>query len=129
MPQFSARNTKMCTNYQFMGGIHKHGKRKTLPKKVKLAAIMYVNPKVWNPLRVSMMTEEMCDYMCFLLFAARPNCCVTELLVNTKGAFWEMMLEEHIRVFNDNANRTQNLAADLSNCKQLAINGLQNQGH
>ena len=121
MPQFKNSTQKICTSYRFMGALWLHGKRQTLPKKFKTAAIMFINPKVWNALRLSLLDDNEVDYLMFVLFMVVPQVNVGDLQVNTKGHLYDMLLEEHIRIQRQHPHRFAALAADLSNVKACAL--------
>jgi hypothetical protein len=120
MPQFKNKRSKICTTYKFMGAAWTHGKRTTVPKKLKLAAIMWIHPRVWNALRLSLLGEEEVDALVFILFLVLPYINVADLQVNTKEDLFDMLLEEHRRVKHSSPHRFSALAADLSNVKAVA---------
>ena len=83
--------------------------------------IMFINPKVWNALRLSPLDENEIDYLMFILFMVVLQVNVGDLQVVTKGLLYEMLLEEHCRIQRQHPHGFAALAADHTNAKACAI--------
>ena len=115
----------MCNNYIQFGGrwlyYGKEGDKKNLPRKRKHLAIMWVNPKVWNSLRLSVLNEAETDMLVYLMFGVKPNVNPKDMNVETKQELWEMLYEQYAQFAESHPQRLSQLSADLDNVQAKAL--------
>ena len=121
LPCFRNRATKLCTTYRFWGAWWVHGRKITMPRKLKCLAIQWIDPTLWNGLRLSMLDELKVDALSYVLFGVHPEVEIRELNLSLKMDLWDMLLTEHGRIMSANPNRLQQMAPDLQNVLEVAI--------
>lgn len=120
LPMFKDGTHKISTAYQWFGGVHKHGMRKALTKKIRLSCIIWINPDTWTPIRLAVLSEEQVDMLCFLLCTVKPDTKVADLQCSNKHELRECLLREHLRLITAQPERLSSLASDLSNIEIIA---------
>ena len=120
---FRNSGQKMCTSYRWFGAWWNwdQGWRTTVPKKLKTLAVMWIHPRIWNPVRMSRLCEVKTDALCFCLFDILPDVEVRSLQITSKRDFFDVLLQEHHRIMKANPMRINTLAADLSNVVEVAV--------
>ena len=120
---FRVGSQKLCNSYKHCGAWWNwpRGWQTTVPKKIKSLAVMWIHPRVWNPMRLARQDDLQIDCLCFGLFGLLPDVLVADLNVACKRDLWDMMLDNHHRLMKENPARLNALAGDLSNVVEWAL--------
>ena len=118
---FRSLSKPICNSYTYMGAAWYHGNKVTVTKKPKQIAIQYIHPRVWNALRINLLSEVQIDMLTFVLFGVVPQVLVKGLNVKTQFDLMDMLLQEHSRIKSENPQRLAKLCGDLTNIKAVAI--------
>ena len=121
LPVSLQMNKGVCTNYVAFGAVWKHGQKKTLPRKIKIVAIRYLNPKIWSPMRLSLLGETLIDMLLFILTGVKPHMNPRDMGVPTKLQLMDMLLDQHKVIADSNSERVAKLSVDLSNIEAVAL--------
>ena len=76
---------KLSTSYRVLGSMFKHGLRATIPKKMRVSAMVRVDPNEWTIFRMSLLDECQTDCLLYILSAVRPSTRISDLSCKTKG--------------------------------------------
>ena len=110
----------VCGNYIAFGAKWYHGEKKTLARKFKIVCIRFLNPKVWGPLRLSLLSETEIDQLLFVLAGVKPQANPKDMNFQNKYAVFEMIAEQHELLAASNSERISKLSVALDNIGAVA---------
>ena len=123
-PAFRIAGQKLCNSTKYFGAwwSWRRGWQTTLAKRMKLLAIQWIHPRIWNAMRVNRLkTETNVDAACYGLFGALPDMEISDLSLTYKRELWDMLLDNHEGIMLEQPGRLSGLAGDLSNVVEWAL--------
>ena len=76
---------KISSSYRFFGGVHAHGPRATIPRKLRQSCLTRIDDDNFNVIMLSGLDDESIDLLLYIVCGLLPNGKVADLQVNTKG--------------------------------------------
>ena len=86
MPIFKDGPQKLSSSYKWFGGVFRYGVRPILAKKVRLSCIVWLDPEVWTPIRLSSLSEDQVDVFLYCLCATKADTRVVTAIATASTA-------------------------------------------
>ena len=82
---------------------------------------MWMNPKVYNALRLDALHEADVDCLMFVMFGVKPNTNPKGLCVTLKKDLWNLLEEQYLLIKESNPERIKKIAGGLENICAFAL--------
>ena len=120
LPMFKDGDNKLSSSYVWFGAVFRYGQRKSLPKKFRLSCIVWMNPDIWTPIRISNLSEDEVDMLIYLLTSVKAETRISDLQCATKYELRELLVRESMRLLTAQPERLTSLSSDLTNVARVA---------
>jgi len=113
LPQ--GQDGRLSSSYRYLGMQWKYNPRCVVPRKLKIAAIIWARPGQWAVIDLATACDDMIDELMFVVTSWRPSIRVKDLGAPSKSALCELAKHDAARVFRTFPTRYEGLAHDLAN--------------
>ena len=113
---------KISTSCRYYGGLHLegHGPRQIVPR-ARRAEHITTSDEDFTTLRLTELTDEGIDFLCFIMFNVKPTTRLADLRCETWDDLGELLHREGRRIRASQPQRVPSLQFDLANVAAVAV--------